>query len=167
MEKPNSNELDSTYRILSLIGYGCVASLFVYAGVIEFVKRGEYDFTGIVDGFEYYELLKAVLIGVSLMQFFAVGYVKSYILNKGLNKQSTVGVNPTEESHDIEDLKKRLMSAHMKGLAISESIAFYGFLLFSLSGNSFDYYIFMALSLVSIAINFPKKPTTYSSLGGD
>ena len=100
-------------------------------------------------------LLKKILYGIAVAEFFIAYYVRNLMLsarfkNGKLNsrpRSTTVGRSPDEIKY---------MSAIVVSLAISESIGIYGLVLFLLGDEFQTLYNFIAISAVAMILFRPK-----------
>ncbi len=133
--------LKKSYQTAVTIGIALIASVAGYAVLAELIK------TGVIGGYEYpfaredqvYKMLKFILLGVSFIDLLLIKVVGSAIL-------SGQGSAPDQ----------RLMTKSIVSMAISESVAIYGLVLFLLAGSRFDFYLFAGISLIFFGIFFPR-----------
>jgi F0F1-type ATP synthase membrane subunit c/vacuolar-type H+-ATPase subunit K len=142
--------LKNAYRVVSVIGYAMVGSVFIYAVVVEVLKRTLAPFEGFTPAMEI-DTFRYVFGGVSVVGFFLIRIIKGRILSA---KVPPTGAGP--RSGGFEPHIQRLFLASIITFVISESVAIYGLILFLMAWNSADFYIFMLLSLVCFAVYFPR-----------
>lgn len=134
--KEEQTELKKRYLAVNFMGLAMIGSVFVYALVVEILKRALAPFTG----FASLDQGAAHLLTYALM-FLSLGiYFVIRVIRKKLVAQSP--------SH--------LPQAAIITFALCEAVAVFGLVLFLLTGNSLDFYLFFAFSLFLFYIYFPK-----------
>jgi len=91
-----------------------------------------------------------IVLGVLAVMSLVAGRV----LRDALGAVSLVQIAPTREASLVT---RRLFTESLVSLALSESIALYGVVLFVLGGARLDFYAFAALSLAAFAMLFPRR----------
>jgi len=128
--------LKSRYLAVNFIGLCMIASVFVYAGVVEVIKWQWAPFAGFVKLEPHTAaLLKYVLLAVAAAQYGAIKVVQKIL---------------PARSPD------HLPQAAIITFALCESVAVLGLVLFLLTGNFLDFYIFMVISLGFFYLHYPK-----------
>lgn len=133
-------DLETAYRTTMVIGLGLIASVGGYVVVAELIK------TGVIGGYEYplasddpaYGILKYALLGLSFLDLLVIKVIGSLILSGG---------SPPAQ---------RLMTKSIISMAICESVAIYGLVLFLLAGSRLDFYLFTVVSLIFFGVFFPR-----------
>lgn len=149
MEINPVNDLRKAYKTVSMIGVVMMMSLLVYAAVVEYIQKTYAPFTGF-SPFPEVGMLRNILLVVALAEVFMIRGIKKLVLSGKLPVQGNAGAT------SMSPAVQRLFSSSIIIFALSESIAIYGLVLFLIAGNSSDFYTFMALSLISYVIYFPK-----------
>lgn len=128
--------LKARYLAINFIGLAMIASVFIYAGVVELLKWQLAPFAGFstLDPGTA-DLIKYIFLALAAAQFFII---------KALQKILS--------AHSVEKLSLTAIIT----FALCESVAVLGLVLFLLNGNSMDFYIFMVLSLGFFYLFFPK-----------
>jgi len=133
---PTSREaLIQQFRTTNYIGLAMIGSVFIYAGLV----------LGISHGFIPVKLRPALSIDAAantkyILLFISLGH---YFIIKFFQKVAVKAAN-------------RLPAASMLTFFLSEAVGIYGLVLFFLSGNANDFFIFMAVSLFYFFIFYPK-----------
>ena len=128
--------LKARYLAVNFIGLAMIASVFVYAGVVELLKWQLAPFAGFAKlDPGTVALLKYAFLALAAAQF---GIIKA--------------VQKILPTRTVENLSV----AAIITFALCESVAVLGLVLFLLSGNSMDFYIFMVISLGFFTLFFPK-----------
>ncbi len=128
--------LKARYLAVNFIGLAMIAAVFVYAGVVELIKWQLAPFTGFAKLEPHTaDLLKYAFLALAAAQF---GIIKA--VHKILPTPSV----------------EKLSQAAVITFALCESVAVLGLLLFLLSGQGLDFYIFMVISLGFFTLFFPK-----------
>jgi hypothetical protein len=140
------DELKSRYRKAVFIWIDMVFSIFIYALGVEIMKRNS-AFLQTTSPLQEGGMPAFILLIFAILTFFLIKYIHNqilYIMPSG---------NPAGPK---SPLAPRLLNASLVSDAICESVAIYGLILFGLTKNSFDFYIFMVLSLIYFAFSFPR-----------
>ena len=134
------HQLSQAYRAMVILAVAMIASVLIYAGIVELLPRlapsnGASVEAGTVD------LLRQVFRGLALVNFLALSWLSG-------RARKPVG----------EPLVRlaRLKTLTTVGLALAESIALYGLVLFVLSRDSVDFYYLFLVSLLSFIVVFPR-----------
>jgi hypothetical protein len=128
--------LKTRYLAVNFIGLAMIASVFVYAGVVEFIKWQWAPFAG----FGHLEprlaaFLKYIFLALAGAQYGAIKLVQKIVPARSVDN---------------------LPQAAIITFALAESVAVLGLVLFLLAGNSMDFYIFMLISLLYFYLFYPK-----------
>jgi hypothetical protein len=123
----SSSALKARYLAVNFIGLAMIASVFVYAGVVELIKWQWATFTGF-GGLASFtaDLLWYIFLAVAVAQYGAIKAVPKIVPAKLVDK---------------------LPQAAVITFALCESVALLGLVLFLLTGRSLDFYTFMLISL--------------------
>ena len=128
--------LKARYLAINFIGLAMIASVFVYAGVVELIKWKLAPFAGFATlDPGTVALIKYVFLALAAAQFVVIKTVQK-ILSAG----------------SVERLSLTAIITY----ALCESVAILGLVLFLLNGNSLDFYVFMVISLGFFYLFFPK-----------
>jgi len=128
--------LKARYLAVNFIGLAMIASVFVYAGVVEVIKWRMAPFAG-------FATLDPQTVAIIKYAFLALAAAQFGII-KALQK-----ILPTRS---VENLSL----AAIITFALCESVAVLGLVLFFLAGQGMDFYIFMVISLGFFYLFFPK-----------
>lgn len=138
-----AEDLHNTYKIAKTVGVAIMASLFVYAIVVEYIKRQYEPFNGFAPlPHQTFGMLRYVLLGAAGAEFFIIHFLDRALLSAKI----PVGTPPSQ----------RLMIAAVVRFALCESVAIYGLVLFLIQGSSMDFYSFLIISLFYFGIYFPR-----------
>lgn len=141
MATPHSDDTRKRFNLSRLIYVFVVASVFVYAFVVE-MMRGNPDFAGRPGPAPGIDTLRYVLFAFSAAMFFIIRFMRKYLASK--------------IAKDAGDAAAKLTSIDIVTAALCESVAIYGLVLFFVGRRPDDFYALMALSLLYFAIHFPK-----------
>jgi hypothetical protein len=135
-----SNEANITlkarYLTVNFIGLAMMGAVFAYAGVVEVIKWQWAPFTGFARLDPHTaELLRYIFLALAAGQYAMIKLIRKIVLAQSLDN---------------------LPQAAIITLALCESVALLGLVLFLLAGNSLDFYIFMVISLGFFYLFFPK-----------
>ena len=148
--KTNSDGLKKNYSIVRFIGIAMIVSVFIYAIVVEFIKREYAPFEGFAPFNEIY-IVRYVLLGLAFIEFFLIGFINKVILSGKMPAQANFYRQETVSS-EIQ----KLTSAAIISYALCESVAIYGLILFILNGGANDFYAFFVLSIICFGKYFPR-----------
>lgn len=133
---PTSREtLMQQFRTTNYIGLAMIGSVFLYAGLV----------LGIDHGLIPIKIRPTINIDVSIKIKYILLFLSlsHYFIIKFFQKISLKAAN-------------RLPAGSIIIFALSEAVSIYGLVLFILSGNANDFFIFMAISLFYFFIFYPK-----------
>jgi hypothetical protein len=119
--------LKTRYLAVNFMGLAMIASVFVYAGVVELIKRLCAPFAGFGGlASATTEILSYIFLALAAAQYGAIKAVQRFVPARSVDN---------------------LPQAAIITLALCESVALLGLVLFLLTGRSLDFYIFMLISL--------------------
>jgi hypothetical protein len=128
--------LKARYLAVNFIGLAMIAAVFVYAGVVEFIKWQWAPFAGFAKlPAATATLLKYIFLAVAAAQYGAIQVVQKIVPAKS---------------------PANLPQTAIITFALCESVAVLGLVLFLLTGNFLDFYIFMVISLGFFYLHYPK-----------
>jgi hypothetical protein len=141
----DDQQLKIHYLRTNFIGLALIGSVFLYAGVVEILKRTLAPFAGFA-GLPVAQVLtlKYIFVALAIGDFFLIKFVQKIL------GASTVA---------------QLMRAAIVTFALSEAVAVLGLVLFLLAGHAMDFYTFMFLSLFYFWFFFPKYQDWEERLG--
>ncbi len=142
------DELKRGYRVATVIGIAMIVSVFIYAVVVEFIKKEFAPFGGF-SPFSEVEILRYILLGISIVEFFSIRFIRNQVLSPRTEVLSHQRIQPAIPV-------QRLITMSIVTYALCESVAIYGLVFFLIAGDSLDFYIFMLLSLIYFAVYFPR-----------
>ena len=142
--------LGQYHRMATVIGYGMIGTLLIFAAVVETLKAMNYEPGGFLPP-SALEILRYFLLGITLIEFFMIRIVRKMILSGG----GRVSGLPKQGDPLLSKVQK-LFTAAIVTFAFCESAGIYGLVLFIIGGSSFDFYLFVFLSLALFAVYFPK-----------
>ena len=149
------DKLRAAYRVAVIIGLAMMATLLVYAVVVGTLEKDPALIRGTtaLPGSQV-EIIKFVLIGVTVVLFFVIRFVNSLLLK------------PKEKGGAVSDVRAKqpsgppefgiLTTAAVITYALCETPAIFGLVLFFLGKNSSDFHLFLLFSLFYFAVYFPK-----------
>ena len=128
--------LKSRYLAVNFIGLALIAAVLVYAGVVEVIKWQWPSFTGFAKlPAQTASLLKYIFLALAAAQLVIIQLVQKILPARSLDN---------------------LPQAAIITLALCETVAIFGLVLFLLTGSGLDFYIFMVISLGYFYLFFPK-----------
>jgi hypothetical protein len=133
---PDLLELKKRYLAVNFIGLTMIASIFVYAAVVEVLKRTLAPFPGFasLDAAQL-QILKYLFVALAFGHFIIIKVIRKLLASRGA---------------------PFLPQAAIITFALCESVGVMGLILFLLKGNPLDFYVFMLLSLFYFWLYFPK-----------
>jgi len=135
-------ELKKTYKITVIIGASLIASLLIYALIVELIRSEFKPFPGFVTITEI-QVLRYIFYGFAFFEVIAVNILRPVLLKE----------RPTD---DLNVFILKLNRAAIITYVFCEVPAILGLVLFLLSGLHTDFYIFLFLSLILEILYFPK-----------
>ncbi len=154
MPPSRNDDLRKAYRMTAFIGLAMIASLIVYAAVVELIKKQNAPFGGYSPlPPDVLSTLRYALMGVAAVEFFVIR-----LLNK-LMLSGKVPLRSSAMTAQFAPEVQWLVTAAIVTYALCESVAIYGLVLFLIQGNSSDFYLFLALPFAYFGIYFPKYGT--------
>ena len=144
------DKLEQSYRMTVILAVAMIVSVFIYAGIVELLPRLALSHEPSAEP-AMVELLRKVFRGLALVNFLALTWL-------GGRARRPVG----------EPLARlaRLKTLTTVGLALAESIALYGLVLFFLSREPIDFYYLLLVSLLSFIVVFPRHDRWRETLNG-
>ncbi len=134
--KDKNITLKSRYLAVNFIGLAMIAAVFAYAGVVEVIKWQWAPFTGFAKlPPQTAVLLKYIFLILAAAQYVIIKVVQKLILAQSTDNQPQAAVVT---------------------FALCETVAIFGLILFLLTGNGLDFYVFMVISLGFFYWFFPK-----------
>jgi hypothetical protein len=128
--------LKTRYLAVNFIGLAMIASVFVYAGVVEWIKWQWAPFAGFFQlGPSQAALLKYIFLAFAAIQYGVIKFVQKIVPARSVDN---------------------LPQAAIITFALCESVAVLGLVLFLLGGQALDFYIFMLISLGFFYLFYPK-----------
>jgi len=139
--------LKTRYLTVNFIGLAMIASVFVYAGIVEFIKWRWAPFSG----FLQLAAPQAAIVRYIFLAFAAGQYGVIRLVQKIVGARSV----------------DHLPQAAIITLALCESVAILGLMLFFAAGQALDFYMFMVVSLGFFYLFFPKYDDWEKRVGSE
>lgn len=137
------DDLHKTYKRTAAVGVAILASLFIYAIIIELIKKQFSPFTGFAPMPDAtISVVRYGLLGVATIEFFIIRTINKVMLSAN----HSTGIV----------FSQRLMTTAVVTFALCESVALFGLVLFLLQGATSDFYLFLVVSLLYFSIFFPR-----------
>lgn len=145
------------FKITLLVYLAMVGAVASYA-VLIFVLKDNPQFQMAPLPVEQVTILRYVFYFLSLIQFFAIGFLrKMMLLRTVITYQAQTAGKSGETSESVSEKPiPDFFPIEVMTFALCETVAIYGLLLFFLGKRSEDFYPFMAISLGYLAVYFPK-----------
>jgi MFS family permease len=146
MAETDRRNSQQALRTATIIAAAVTATLLVYAFVVEALPIVEPGFSGLLAGSQsIIDILRYGLGGVTLSIAFLVPLLRRRLTSRAPPRES--GARPPAQS---------LLAATVISLALAESPAIFGLVLFLLGGNRWDFYGFAAFAVVLVLLVFPR-----------
>ncbi len=146
----NIDELKKAYQLARIIGFAMVGSIFVYAGIVEFV-RSNIILTSVAAHDSNLEIVRYLFLGFVVMNLLSIRFINKFLL--GSRPVVRGGQN---QPMPAQVLIRKLLVSSIITYALCESIAICGLGLFLFTHKASDFYIFAGFSLFFFAIYFPR-----------
>ena len=149
------DELKKAFKYNVIIYIALVGSVFVYAGVVEYLKPSAPQ-TGQVINLSGSDtnMFRNILLVVAVLEYLFIRFFRNKLLSK-----KTVSPWMTTTGYTIRPLSppvQQLLTLSIITYAICDSVVIYGFILFFLSHVTRNFYIFMVISLIFFALFRPQ-----------
>jgi hypothetical protein len=141
-------DLRKTYRTTVIIGVAMMASLLVYLIVVGLFEQGTVTITTSPLPDNVLQVIKFVLLGLTVVNFFLIRYVGNRILTPGDQKDKRFSLGSTPAGP--------LVNAAVVTFALCELPAILGLIMYFLGRNTADFYLFLLISLFFFSIHFPR-----------
>ena len=136
-------------RRAQLMGFALVASIFVDGAIVQFIRSTRAPFSGFAPDAPV-DTLRMVFVVLAVADFVLIRFMRSQILSAPAPAR---GARPSTSAGEFA---RRLSTASIASLAIGLSIAIYGLVLFLIGGRPLDFYGFAVVSLLALAVHFPR-----------
>jgi hypothetical protein len=124
MELNNEEPLRKGHRLAVYICSFMIASVFVYAGVVEYLAAKNAPFHGFSPvPAAAYDKLRLVILGLALVDFALIPFMRNRALAASIRPGAVSVVN-------LPAQVERILTANIISFALCESIAIYGLVLF-------------------------------------
>ena len=135
MTKVLPKTLQQQFKTTNYVGLAMMASVFLYAVIVIGIDRGyiPYKVSHIID-ISILSKVKYILLAISIVHYFIIRFFQKFSLKSAAY----------------------LPAASVLTFALCEIVSIYGLVIFLLTGNSMDFYIFMLISLLYFYIFYPK-----------
>ena len=135
MTKAPPTTLRQQFKTTNYVGLAMMASVFLYAVIVISIDKGliPYNVSHSID-MSILAKVKYVLLAISVSHYFIIRFFQKFSLKSAAY----------------------LPAASVLTFALCEAVSIYGLILFLLTGNSMDFYIFMLISLLYFYIFYPK-----------
>ena len=153
-ENDQLTELKRAYWGAVTIGVVTIATFFLCAWGVSFVNSSIDSFEGLFPLIKG-DTLKYVLLGTTVAVSLLIRLIK-YILPPGRVTIQLPERIP-EKLKIKSEVVQRLLLTSMIIFALCELVAFFGVAVFLVSGQPLDFYIFLVMSLLLLATNFPMR----------
>jgi F0F1-type ATP synthase membrane subunit c/vacuolar-type H+-ATPase subunit K len=149
MPQTSQATLQQQFKITNYIGLVMIGSVFIFAFLVLAIDKGYFSFLENGNQKVYVAVvtkIKYLFILISVVIFLIIKFMKNYIL-RFFQKQYTKSLYPQVLP---------LFALTLLVFALCETISIYGLVLFILSRNPNDFFIFMAISLLYFYLFYPK-----------
>ncbi len=145
-------ELKKAFRQNVLIYITMIGSMFVYAGVVKYIKRSTPQ-TGQVINLSGSDanMFRNVLLVVAVLEYIFIRFIRGKALS---SKIKLVPVSGTKSP--FSPPVRAILSVSIMTYGLCYTVVVYGFILFFLSHVTMNFYIFMVISLIFFALFRPQ-----------
>ena len=158
-------KLKKAYRVSLIIGLAMVASVVIYALIVELMKR-QGGLSGHPLPDETANLLRYIFLGVAGMDLFLIILLRRLMLGRKIADSPPEAPPAPAPAPFIGVYRMRgfnypapisaLLTSSIVTYALCEAVAIFGLTLFFVAHKATDFYMFLALSLVMFAVFFPR-----------
>jgi F0F1-type ATP synthase membrane subunit c/vacuolar-type H+-ATPase subunit K len=149
--RPADHELRGAYRTTTIIAIAMLTSVAAYVVVAEAIRATHAPFRG----FAGYPM--PGVIGYAFAAMAVASLVMSRVLrDRRLQPATRLAAPAVRSAGPTGSAARRLQEATIVSLALCESIAVLGLVLFLLWGSSLHLYLFVLLAIVGFAVHFPR-----------
>ena len=134
-------------RRAQLVGFALVASIVIDGAIVQLIRAMRAPFSGFAPGAPV-DTLRMVFVVLAVVDFALIRFMRSQMLSAPAR-----GARP---SASADEITRRLSTASIVSLAIGMSIAINGLVLFLIGGRPLDFYGFAVVSLLALAVYFPR-----------
>ena len=134
-------------RRARLVGFALGASIVIDGVIVQLIRSTRAPFSGFAPAVPV-DTLRMVFVVLAVADFVLIRFMRSQILSAPAR-----GAQPSARAGEIT---RRLSTASIVTLAIGLSIAIYGLVLFLIGGRPLDFYGFAVVSLLALAVHFPR-----------
>ena len=136
MGQISQEKMQQQFKMINYMGLAMISAVFIYAAIVLGIMMGYIPLRisrtidiGVLNKFKY------ILLSIAIMFYFIMQYIHKATSNKSPNNY---------------------IIGKLVIWALCEAVALYGLVLFILSQNSTDFFIFMAISFFYFYIFYPK-----------
>lgn len=133
--------LRRAYKFSVILYAFTVFNIVVYAFLVEILK----DTWSVSKSDDFIRSLRYLLLALAIAEFFLIKVLRKYMIRRGYPKE-----------HNLKKITELLLSIDLITCALCEAIVIYGLLLFFLSSDSINFYIFLVIGLIALGIYFPR-----------
>ena len=141
MDEKSRQQAEAAFRTTTIIGAAMIFWLLLFVGIAQFIDMTQAPFEGFGPELEIGEILRIVFGALSVSIAILIPVLKNRILST--NTQSPFAA--------------RWSAAQVVGVALCESIALFGLVLFFLKAYRVDFYVLLGFSLLLMAYHFPRR----------
>ncbi len=135
MSRISQGTWQQQFKTTNHIGLAMMGSVFIYAIIVLSIDKGYIPYkAGPVLDISIITKLKYILLAVAVLHYFIINYFHKFSLRSA----------------------NYLPPGSVIIFAFCEAVSIYGLVLFLLSGNSTDFFIFMLISLLYFYLFYPK-----------
>lgn len=135
-------DLKKAYQTTVIINAAIVASLVIYAVIVEIMKARFDPFEGLIDNFDFVPLRYA-FYAIALANFMVIVQIRKALLRR-------------TSFDDRRNAIERISRTSVITSAFCETPAIMGLFLFLLSGLRKDFHILLILSFIHVLLFFPR-----------
>lgn len=135
MAKIPQGTLQQQFKTTNYVGLAMMASVFLYAVIVLAIDKGYIPYKAQPGAnIGIYTTIKYILLVLAILHYFIIKFFQKFSLK-------SVAYLP---------------AASILTFGLCETVSIYGLVLFLLTGNSLDFYLFMLISLFYFYLFYPK-----------
>lgn len=144
MEIRENEKAMEGYRRMRLVAGAQAFTLVLYALVVEFLVRSGFNPAPLIAD---PGMVRAVLLLIAVALFFGSGRLRDHMLQPRFDA--------LEQALVPGERLRRMMTASVVAFALCDLVAILGLVFFFVGGSRFDFYLFLLLAAIFMALRFP------------
>lgn len=134
MKRLSREMMQRQFKLINYIGLAMITSVFVYAAIVISINNGYILYNQPQIFYSSFTAIKYILVAISILFYFIIKLIKI---------------------KSIKSLRSYFIGTIII-FALCDAISIYGLVVFLLSTNPLDFYIFMAISMLYFFMFYPR-----------